>query len=49
MQTKNECIRCGAELEDGEECRKDGQSFCECCYDDMFVPWPGNFSNKEEK
>ena len=34
-----ECTRCGVELEDGEELSKNGQSFCEDCYDHMFVSW----------
>lgn len=34
-----ECDRCGMRMTE-EEIRKDGdQSYCEDCYDDLFVSW----------
>jgi DNA-directed RNA polymerase subunit RPC12/RpoP len=47
MQTKTECSRCGAEIDEQENFSVGEQDFCENCHDDLFVSW--NDKLKETK
>lgn len=41
MQTKTECIRCGAELEENEIYYVGEEDYCEHCHDDLLIEQRG--------
>ena len=38
VATDHACEDCADKYEQGS--RKHDEMFCECCFDDLFVPWP---------
>lgn len=43
----SKCFRCNIELPESELRYKHGESYCDCCYDDMFVSWNDVFGGKK--